>query len=172
MEIHRKKLLKLLTLLLSSALIATVSATAYVTLQWTTTTTIEANPNVSFVDWSNGNKANTFTYSVNIFPSIKTVDQNISYGIWNSHGSDESCHMKLATTNTNDTDITSINVTIWTTGSTAFTHKWTDLTDNTWYDFTASANTKYAIWIEIECSSGAVVGHTPQFTFEMKVDNP
>jgi hypothetical protein len=150
-----------------------VFATAYVILQWTITATVVANPTVCFIRWSDGSKNNTFSYAVNIFPSIKTVDENITYGVWNwdpllSHA----CHMRLASTNTNSTDVASINATIYITGTTIFTHKWTVLTDAAWSDFTPLANTKYTVWIEIECALGAGVGHTPTFSFEMKVENP
>src|SRR4030042_1071255 len=173
MKINFRKSLKLTVLLISSLLIGTASAVAYVTLSWTTTATVVANPSVCFVNWSTGTtKENTFAYTVNVFPSIKTVDENITYGIWNSNASSRSCHLRLASTTTNNTDITAINATIYITGTTVLTHRWTTLTDTTYYDFTAAGSTKYAIWIEIECASGAGVGHTPQFSFEMKVENP
>jgi len=172
MKINFRKSLKLIALLITSLLIATASAVAYVTLTWTTTATVAANPSVCFVKWSTGTQANTFTYTVNVFPYIKTVDENITYGIWNWNASDRNCHLRLASTTTNNTDITAINVTIYITGTTVFTHKWTTLTDTAYYDFTAAAVTKYAIWIEIECANGAGVGHKPTFTFEMKVENP
>jgi hypothetical protein len=173
MKISFRKSLKLIALLITSLLIATVSAAAYVALQWTITATVVANPAVCFVDWATGTtKANTFAYSVNIFPNIKTVDENATYGVWNWNASSRNCYMKLTSTNTNATDITAINVTLWISGSTPFTKRWIDLTDTSYYSFTAAGNTKYAIWIEIECASGASAGHNPQFTFEMKVENP
>jgi hypothetical protein len=152
--------------------VGTVSAVAYVILQWTMTATVQANPKVCFIQWSDGLKQNTFSYLVNIFPSIKTVDENVTYGVWNNDTSSHACHMRLASTNTNSTDVTSVNATIYITGTTIFTHKWTVPTDAVWYDFTPLANTKYTVWIEIECASGAGVGHTPTFNFEMKVENP
>jgi hypothetical protein len=154
--------------------ISTVAATAYVILQWQANTTVAANPQVCFVSWADGTtKANTFTYSCNVFPNIKTVDENITYGVWNwNTTATKSCHLSLASTTTNNTDITAINATIYSGGGQLFTHRWTTLTDTTYYDFTAAANTKYSIWLEIECASGATVGHTPSFTFNMKVENP
>jgi len=173
MKISYRKSLKLVALLISSLLIATVSVTAYITLTWTTTATVVANPSVCFVDWSTGTtKANTFAYTVNVFPNIKTVDENITYGIWNWNATNRNCYLRLASTTSNNTDITAINATIYITGTTVLTHRWTTLTDTAYYDFTAAGSTKYAIWIEIECASGAGVGHTPQFTFEIKVENP
>jgi hypothetical protein len=173
MKINFRKSLKLIALLITSLLIATVSAVAYVTLQWTVNTTVVANPELCFIKWSNGAAANTFTYSVNIFPNIKTIDENITYGVWNwNTTATKTGYMRLASTNTTTTDVTSINVTI-TNGTQIYTRKWTDFTIKSWgTSFTAAKNTKYAIWIEIECASTATVGHKPQFTFEMKVENP
>jgi len=155
-------------------LIDTAYAVAYVVLPWYVNTTTVANPQVCFVSWADGTtKANTFTYSVNIFPNIKTVDENATYGVWNWNATaNKNCYMRLASTNTNNTDITSLNVTLWIAASTPFTKLWTGLTDAAWYPFTSAQNTKYAIWIEIQCASGAGVGHTPQFSLEMKVEEP
>jgi len=173
MKINFRKSLKLITLLITSLLIATVSAAAYVALQWNVNTTVVANPELCFIEWSDGSKANTFTYSVNIFPNIKTIDENITYGVWNWNTTvTKTGYMRLASTNTNTTDVTSINVTI-TNGTQIYTRQWTVFTDTSWGNsFTAANATKYAIWIEIQCAGTATVGHTPQFTFEMKVENP
>lgn len=162
-------------LLLLVLAVGTVAAVAYVVLQWTMTATVVANPKVSFVDWSDGTtKANTFDYSVNIFPAITTIDENITYGIWNDDGVSHTIYIRLASTNTNETDVDSINMTIYNGGQ-LFTKLESNL-DSPSYDWssgiTAAANTKYSIWIEIECPDTAVVGHTPSFTFEMKVENP
>jgi len=174
MKMNLRKSLKLTVLLMSSLLIGTASAVAYVTLQWTTTATVAANPKACFIKWSDETKANTFTYSVNVFPSIKTVDENITYGIWNDDGSTRTVYFRLASENTNTTDVTSLNFTVYDGGQ-----LYTKLESNfdnpslAWSSgVTLAASTKYTIWIEIQCPSGAGVGHTPQFTFEMKVENP
>jgi hypothetical protein len=174
MKISFRKSLKLIALLISSLLIATVSAAAYVTLQWTVNMTIVANPGMCFVSWSDGTtKANNFSYSVNIFPNIKTIDENITYGVWNwNTTATKTGYMRLASTNTNTTDVISINVTI-TNNTQIYTRTWASFSDTSWSNsFTAASDTKYAIWIEIQCASTATVGHTPQFTFEMKVVEP
>jgi hypothetical protein len=174
MKLKFRKSLKLITLLMSSLLIATASAVAYVTLQWTATATVAANPKACFIKWSDGTKANTFTYGVNIFPNVKTVDENITYGIWNDDASTRTVYFRLASENTNTTDITSLNFTVYNGGQ-----LYTKLESNfdspslAWSTgVTLAANTKYTVWMEIQCASGAGVGHTPQFTFEMKVENP
>ena len=175
MKINFRKSLKLIILLMSSLLIATVSAVAYVSLTWTITTPVVANPQVCFIKWSDGSKENTFTYSVNIFPSIKTVDENITYGVWNWNATvSRTIYFRLASTNTNETDVDSYNFTVYNGGQ-LYTKLETNLNSPSlaWSSaVTAVNNTKYTIWMEIQCQSTAVVGHTPSFTFEMKVENP
>jgi hypothetical protein len=174
MKINFRKSLKLIILLISSLLIATASAVAYVTLQWTTTATVATNPKACFIKWDDGTKANTFTYGVNIFPNVKTVDENITYGIWNDDGSPRTVYFRLASEDTNSSDITSLNFTVYNGGQ-LYTKLESNFDDPSlaWSSgVSLAANTKYTIWIEIQCPSGAGVGHTPEFTFEMKVENP
>jgi len=173
MKINFRKSLKLIALLITSLLIATVSAAAYVALQWNLNTTVVEHPWLCFIKWSDESKANTFNYSVNIFPDIKTIDENITYGVWNWNATvTKTGFIRLASASAQASDVTSINVTI-TNGTQIYTRKWTGFTDKSWgTSFTAAKNTKYAIWIEIQCASGAIPGDTPQFTFEMKVENP
>lgn len=174
MKIKAKRSYRLIALLISTLLIGTAAAVAYVTLQWTTTATIAANPKVSFVKWADGTKANTFTYSVNIFPSVKTIDENITYGIWNDDTAGHTVYFRLASENTSTTEITSLNYTVYES-SQMYTKLESDF-DSPSLDWSTgvslSASTKYTIWLEIECASGASVGNNPQFTFEMKVENP
>ena len=174
MKTNVKRSLKLTALLISTLLIGTAAAVAYVTLQWTTSATVAANPKVSFVKWVDGTKANTFTYDVNIFPNVKTIDENITYGIWNDDAEAHTVYFRLASENTNTTDITSLNYTVYESGQ-MYTKLESNFDDpslawSTGVSLTAS--TKYTIWLEIECASGAGVGNNPQFTFEMKVENP
>jgi len=171
MKIKFRKSLKLITLLISSLLIATASAVAYVTLQWTTTATVAANPKVCFIKWADGTKANTFPYSVNIFPNIQTIDENITYGVENWDTVSHACHMRMASSTTNTTDVTSVNMTVYNSTAQIMTKLWTSFTDTAWTDFTPYVG-NYTIWLNVTCPTSAVVGHTPSFTFEMKVENP
>ena len=164
-----------LALILASILTCTVLAIAYVNLTWTTTATVAANPKVCFIKWSDSSKANTFSYTVNIFPSVITADDNITYGVWDWDTAGHNTYFKLLSYNTNATDIswayykiyngTGIlyqkNETNWASPSTAFS------TANF-----ASANAKYTIQIQIKAGASAVAGHTPTFVWNMKVDNP
>jgi hypothetical protein len=172
MKINFRKSLKLIALLISSLLIATVSAVAYVTLTWTTTATVVANPSVCFIQWSDGSKKNTFNYPVNIFPSIKTVDQNITFGVenWDTAVHTPSMRWVSLTTSTN---VASLNVTVYNSTDTLYTQYWASVPSfpTSWSAFTTGASPgNYTIWMEITATSGA--SGNSVFTFEMKVENP
>ncbi|MEM3054870.1 MAG: hypothetical protein QXM52_04110 [Candidatus Bathyarchaeia archaeon] len=162
-----------MTLLISSILIATASATAYVTLQWTATATVSANPKVCFIKWQDETKANTFNYDVNIFPSITTVDENITYGIYNWDTQAHNVSIRWSSL-TNSGNIASLNLTIYNSTHTVYTKVWSSVPSlpTGWEDFTYDpmANGKYTIAMRITAASGASGSST--FTFEIKVKNP
>jgi len=178
--IGKKRTVSLLTVLLAVLCISivSVSAAAYVVLQWTTNATVVANPQVCFFLQGTSTKENTFSYSVNIFPNIKTIDENITYGLWNWHASEtRNVYFRMASSNTNSSDVTSITYKVYLTvpSSSLYSKTYTaPFTDTDWdvSATTVAANTKYAIYIEIQAASGATVGHTPSWTFEVKVENP
>lgn len=152
-----------------------VVATAYVVLQWTNTATVVANPKVCFIKWADGSKVNTFPYTVNIFPSIKTVDENITYGLWNWDTSAHNVYFRLASENTNSTDVAWCYYKVYNGGGTLFSKNESsfDSPDTNWSTaYSAALSTKYTIWMEIKAGASAGVGHTPTMTFEMKVENP
>jgi hypothetical protein len=172
MKIDFRKSLKLIALLITSLLIATVSATAYITLQWTTTATVVANPTVCFIQWSLGTKNNTFNYAVNIFPSIKTIDENITFGVENWDTVAHTPSMRWYSL-TNSGNIASFNVTVYNSTNTLYTQQWASVPSfpTDWSTFTTSASPgNYTIWMEITATSGA--SGNSVFTFEMKVENP
>lgn len=170
----RKFKLLIVGLVLSLLTIGIAYATAYVTLQLYVNSIVVDNPKVCFVKWSDLSKANTFSYAVSIFPNVKTVDENITYGIWNWDSEAHNIYFRLASENTNTTDVSWIFYKVYN-GGTLFSKNETNLNspDTNWStSCSAVAYTKYAIWLEIRCASDAGVGHTPTFTFEMKVENP
>ena len=173
MKINFRKSLKLIALLITSLLIATVSAAAYVTLTWTTTATVVANPKVCFFWWSNGTKVNTFDYAVNIFPSIKTIDENITHGVWNWDTQVHVTSMRWYSL-TNSGNIANLNVTVYNSTTTIYSQYWSSVPSlpTGFIQFSPSpmAGGKYAIRIEITATSGA--SGSSVFTFEMKVENP
>jgi len=174
MKTSFRKSLKLIALLITSLLIATVSAAAYVTLQWTTTATVSANPKVCFFAWSAPTtKLNTFDYAVNIFPSIKTIDENITHGVWNWDTASHVTSMRWYSLTTS-TNIASLNVTVYNATATIYSEYWPSVPSlpTSFVQFSPSpmASGKYAIRIEIAATSGA--SGSSVFTFEMKVENP
>jgi hypothetical protein len=174
MKINFRKSLKLIVLLITSLLIATVSAAAYVNLQWTMTATVVANPKVCFFAWSAPTtKLNTFDYAVNIFPSIKTIDENITHGVWNWDIESHVTSMRWYSL-TNSGNIASLNVTVYNSTTTIYTQYWSSVPTlpTGFVEFSPSlmAGGKYAIWIEISATGGATGSSV--FTFEMKVENP
>jgi hypothetical protein len=174
MRMNIKKSLKLITLLMSSIIIATVSATAYVNLQWTTTATAETNPKVCFFAWASPDtKLNTFDYAVNIFPSIKTVDENITHGIWNWDTTGHTVYIRIYSIS-NQSDISSITTYVKTQdgATTKATVTWSGggSLPTTPVSFSAEGQTRYLIWTEITASSSASGSCT--ITYELKVENP
>ena len=172
MKISHRKSLKLIALLISSLLIATVSAVAYVTLTWTTTATVVANPKVCFFWWSNGTKVNTFDYPVNIFPSVKTIDENITHGVWNWDTQAHVTSMRWVSL-TNSGNIAKLNVTVYNSTTTIYSQYWTSVPSfpTGLIQFSPSPSPgKYTIWIEITATAGA--SGSSMFTFEMKVETP
>jgi hypothetical protein len=176
MKISFRKSLKLIALLITSLLIATVSAAAYVTLQWTNTATVAANPKVCFFAWSAPTtKLNTFDYAVNIFPSVKTIDENITHGVWNWDTASHVTSMRWYSL-TNSSNIASLNVTVYNSTTTIYSQYWSSVSTlpTGFVQFSPSpmANGKYRIWMEIKATSGATPGQKSVFTFEMKVESP
>jgi len=174
MKISFRKSLKLIALLISSLLIATVSAVAYVTLSWTTTATVAANPKVCFFLWSAPTtKLNTFDYAVNIFQSVKTIDENITHGVWDWDTVSHVTSMRWYSLTTS-TNIANLNVTVYNSTTTIYSQYWSSVPSlpTGWVQFSPSlmADGRYTIWIEITATAGA--SGSSVFTFEMKVENP
>jgi len=157
-------------LLLLSLIIGTVSATVYVVLQFTASVTVQANPKVSFYQWATKTKKNTFTETFNIFPSIKTIDDNATHGIFCDDTASHICYLRINGM-TNSANIQTVYVKLvgtaveitWNSGGTLPT---------SWVQFTAAAGAKYTILVEVTATSGATVGQASAITFDMKVENP
>jgi len=159
----------LLTVLIAAAGI--VLAVAYVTLEFTSTASVQANPNVCFVKWSDNSKQNTFDYAVNIFPSVKTVDENITHGIWNWDTSTHAVNIRIKSITTSS-NIANVTTVVKNGTATVVTASWVTAggLPTTWQPFTALASTKYTLWTEITATSGASGSST--ITYELKVENP
>jgi len=150
-----------------------VFAVAYVALQLTSTASVQNNPKVCFIKWSDGSKANTFDYAVNIFPSITTVDANITYGVWNWDTATHTTSMRWYSL-TNSGNIASLGLKVYNSTSTIYEQYWASVPSlpTSWVVFnpTPKADGKYTISLNITATaspSGSSV-----FTFDMKVENP
>lgn len=175
MRMNVRKSLKFIALLISALMIGTASAIAYVVLEWKASMTVQEHPKVCFIEWDTGDMANTFTYSVNIFPGVVTIDENITYGILNWDSVKHNVRFRLASTNTNETDVDWIRYKVYNASTTIHMKDYTDLDnpDTSWSDpIELQSGTKYSIYIAVKAGLNAKDGHTPQFTFEMMVENP
>jgi predicted membrane GTPase involved in stress response len=152
-------------LLLATLAIGTIAATIFVVLTYTMSLTVVPFPAVNFVKWSTGARENTFTESFNIFPDVKTIQDNATYGIVSTAAKD--CSMQISSITTpgniaevymkvfNSTD-TIVEITYSTDG-------------NDWMPFTtASAN--YTIWMEVTGAGGA--SGSSAVDLNMRVENP
>lgn len=166
---------RLLMLLLALAIVGTVAAAPYVVLQWQANFTVADNPKVSFFVWSTSAKENTMTYTANIFPNVKTVEENHTRGIWNWDTADHTIYFRLASENTNSTDIAWLYYKVYNATATLYSKNETDFNSpsTSWSSaVTIPDGAKYAIWIECKAGASAGTGHTPSVTFELKVENP
>jgi hypothetical protein len=153
-------------LLLLALVTGTVAATVYVVLTFNASLTVQANPRVSFYNWTAAAKVNTFTESFNIFPSVTTINTNASCGIYSLTAG--TSYLRISSISTPG-NIQEVNMTIvgtavqvlWTSGGGLPT---------SWQTFSTSADTYYTIWIEVEAKAGAT--GSSDITFEMKVENP
>jgi hypothetical protein len=152
-------------LLLVALVTGTVAATVYVVLTFNASVTVQDNPRVCFYNWTATDKVNTFTESFNIFPSVKTVNDNASCGIYSATAGTSKLRISAITSSGN---IDKVNMTVvgeavevvWTGGS----------LPTTWQTLTTSDDTYYTIRIEVTADSGA--SGSSGITFEMKVENP
>ena len=169
----KRKLLLLGVLL--PLLVGAVGATAYAVLEWQLSMTVVANPDVCFFAWAGGAKANNFTYTVNIFPNIITIDENVTYGVWEWSGAIHTVYFKLASETTNSSDVLWAYFKVYNATGTLHSSNETnfDAPTTTWSAAeSASANEQYTIQIQVKANATATTGHTPSITYQMKVDDP
>lgn len=152
-------------------IVGSVAAAAYIATQFTITMTPQPYPKVTFWQWSTSEKKNTFDYSVNIFASIKTVDENVTHGIFNDDSAQHQCYLRTKSL-INPTNIAKLNITIYSSTNTIFTKEWTQFgtLPTQWEAFTTASNAKYAIWIEI--TAAASLSGSSTFVIEIKENNP
>ena len=164
---HSIPLLPLLFLIVGSVVAAT-----YVTMQFTITTPVQEYPKVTFWQWIPSQKKNTFDYSLNIFAGIKTIDENVTHGIFNDDSAQHQCYLRIKSLS-NPANITKLNITIYNNTNTIFTKEWTQFgtLPTPWGEpFTTAANAKYTIWIEITATENP--SESSSFAIEIKEENP
>lgn len=157
--------------LLSLILVGSVLAVAYVTLQFSITTTTQLYPKVTFYQWSTPQKVNTFDYSLNFFASVKTIDVNATYGIFNDDSASHQCNLRIYSL-INIANIASLRIKIYDGTNTILDKTWTDFGSlpTASESFTTAANTKYSIWIEV--TGAASPSGSSVFTLELMENNP
>lgn len=157
-------------LLLISLAVGTVAAAVYVVLTWTMSLTVVANPRVHFWKWSPPGSANTFTESFNIFPNIKTIQDNATYGI--NSVTAGACGMRIFDITT-PANIESVYIKVFNSTATILEKTWTGSpisTPTAYESFTTATGNKYTIWLEVTGTSGA--SGSSVVTFDMKVESP
>jgi len=160
-------------LLLLALAVGSVAATAYVILQFTATVTVQSNPKVSFYEWATLSKRNTFNYAFNIFPSVKTVEENATHGIFCDDTVSHTCYLRISGI-TNSANVQIAYVKVYNATNTIVTITWNngESLPQSWTMFTAGAGKKYSIWMEVTATAGATVGQSSVITVDMKVEQP
>ena len=144
---------------------------AYVALRFIITSTVQAYPKVTFWQWSTSQKKNTFDHPLNIFAGLKTIDENVTHGIFNDDSTQHQCYLRV-TSVTNSANIAGLNITIYDNTNRIFTKEWIQLgtLPTMWESFTVAGNTKYAIWLEITATTSP--SESSIFEIEIKENNP
>ena len=127
---------------------------------------MKENPDVCFIYWGDGSKANTFNYDVDIFPDITTIDENITYGIGHFGTGAITPSMRLESVTNFATNINSINCTVYNSTDTVYSEEFTSESSGFVAFSPALYPGNYTIWLEIDCKVGASGSST--ITFEMK----
>jgi hypothetical protein len=157
--------------ILSLILVGSVLAAVYVTLQFTINANYQANPKVAFWQWSTSAKANTFSYSINFFAGLKTIDENATYGIFNDDTEQHQCSLRIASLSA-PSNIAKLRLKIYDGTNTILDKEWTQFGSlpTSWESFTTAASTKYSIWIEV--TGAASPSGSSAFTIEFTENSP
>jgi len=156
----------LLAVCLATAL---VLGTAFVILTWNISATVNANPSVHFWSWSGSSAANLFTYSVNIYPSVTTIDKNITYGITNSGTALKSTNMSWTSCSTSG-NIASLGIKVYNNTAILYQQYWTSIpsfpTPFVAFSPFPSPGKYYTIYMNITGTSSASGSSTFVFTLQ------
>jgi len=153
-------------LLLATLAIGTVAAVAYVVLTWTVSLTVAANPRVHFWD---GAAQNTMDLEMNIFPSIRTIDENNDdWDIKSVLAGDISIRVDTM----DISDVEELRIKAYIGGTTLFDETWNaaDAAGTFRGPFTTDDDTTYDLWIEVLANSTAT--DPASIKVELKVESP
>jgi len=158
-------------LLLATLTIGTVSAVAYVVLTWQLSLTVAPNPRVHF--WNGAAASNTMTVAMNIFPSIRTIDENITTPIDWDIKSVAAGNIFLRVSAMDTADVTEVIIKAYKTGqvgSPLFSQTWSAQTTTWSGPYLTAASTDYHLWIEVQAAGSAT--NPASISVEMKVESP
>ena len=150
-----------------------VAAIAYVLMTGNISATVLANPKVCFYNWSLQSKSNSFSYSVDIFPLITTIDTNMTYGIWDWDTATHTVSMSWQSLSS-PSNIASLGLKVYNATSIIYNQYWASVPSlpTAYINFSPAvgAGDKYTIYMNITATSGASGSST--FTFNLQVQNP
>ena len=149
--------------------IGTATAAIYVVLTWSMSLTVVANPRVSFYKWATEEKVNTFAESFNIFPDVKTIQDNATHGIYSLTAGTGS--MRIVSDIATDPDIDEVYIKVFNTTDTILEITYSSNT-NDFVSLPTAEDHKYTIHIEVTGASGATTDNTPSVDLEIKVESP
>lgn len=155
--------------LLLTIAVGTVAATVYVILTWTMSLTVYPNPRVHFVKWTDESPANTFTESFSIFPLVKTIQDNATYGLNSTDAG--LCNMTISGITTPD-NIETVYMKVFNDTETILEITWNhgESLPQSYTDFQTAKATIYTIWIEVTGRTGA--SGSSAVTVDMRVESP
>jgi hypothetical protein len=180
----KKRTSTVLAILAVLLFVGTVAAVPYIVLQWTSTYTVKKNPKVAFYYWYtgagglNGTCNYSYTYNANVFPGLKTKDDNASEGLYCNDTVNHNVAFQVASTTAQLKDIVWFyyNITTNIHGSTAPLYSQNFSVKSPVYTWGSTvsvvAGTKYLIQIYVQCNSTATVGDAPSFTLNVQCYNP
>ena len=153
-------------LLLLAITVGTVAGAAYVILQWTISMTVLDNPRVHF--WDGTNAENTMTITMNIFPSIRTIDEDALWDIRSDSAGD--IYIRVSAMDTSDVTEVVIKAYVSDPDTPLFDVTWAASTTTWSGPYNTAASTDYNLWIEVLAAGTAI--DPASITVDLKVESP
>jgi len=153
-------------LLLLTIAVGTVAAAAYVVLTWTMTLPIAEHPRVYFYNEGTTTEANTMDITMNIFPDIKTIDEDAPWDIRSTGAGD--IYIRVSAM---DAEVAKVNITAYDGATTLFAIEWTSATADWGTGYDTVGTTDFDLWIEVTGATGITTG-SASVTVDLKVEAP